>query len=268
MTRWTQANGVSLRYTDNGGSGPVVVFAHEMGGCLESWDAVIALMGDRIRAVAYDARGAGLSEKPAGATGIDDLASDMGALLDALDIAGPAVLAGCAVGAATAIRLAVTRPERVAGLLLLAPATGMAPDKRADTLVLADRVEAEGVRERVLERFNISYPARYFATPADRLQALGRLMQADPRSYAEAYRMLCRMDLEPDLPLITAPARVLAGVHDRTRPPERVQAVAQAIPDARFAAIDSGHAMHVLTPALVAGHLGDFLDDLRLPQGG
>jgi len=252
MIDWADAQGVSLRYQLAGDGQRTLVFLHEVGGCLESWSSVTAILQRHVRTLAYDSRGAGLSEKPVGAVTIDHLTRDLIGLLDALDITNPVTLVGCAVGAAVSIRVASRHAERVAGLVALSPATGIAATERARILALARRIETEGVRSRILERFDHSYALDYFADRSDREQVRARLLHADPHSYAQMYRMLCDLDLGDDLPRIRAPTLVVAGRRDGTRPPEQVEAVARAIPGARFEILDTGHAMNILTPTLVA----------------
>lgn len=249
---WAEANRVSLRYSLRDGDGPMVVLLHEMGGCLESWDGVVEALPAHYACLAYDARGAGLSEKPAEPPTVEALSADLAALLDALDIHRPVVLAGCAVGAAVATRFAADHASRVSHLVLLAPATGIAPERRAALLDLADAIERDGMRARIALRFDHSYAEHYFKGRTDREAVRARLLQNDPRSYAATYRMLCAMNLGDAFAKIAAPTLVIAGAHDGTRPPELVEPIAAAIPNARFAVIESGHAMPILTPALVA----------------
>ena len=45
---WTTANGVSIHYQVAGQSGPVVVLLHEMGGTLDSWDAVAPGLAEQL----------------------------------------------------------------------------------------------------------------------------------------------------------------------------------------------------------------------------
>lgn len=79
---------------------------------------------DGVRLVRYDARGHGASE----ATYRDDdytwpaLSRDLVRLLDAIDVAH-AVVGGASMGAATALHVAVTAPERVDALVLVIPPT-------------------------------------------------------------------------------------------------------------------------------------------------
>jgi 3-oxoadipate enol-lactonase len=260
MMDWLDAGGISLRYQLRGDAAHTAVFVHEAGGCLESWDGVIAALAGRLRTLSYDARGAGLSEKPRTPLSIDCLVGDLLHLLDGLQILVPVTLVGCAVGAAVALRLAATHPSRVARLVALSPATGIAEADRARTLALATRIETDGVRARVLERFAHSYAADYFSGRTDRSQVLARLLHADPTSYAQLFRMLCDLDLSGDLARIRAPSLIVAGRRDGTRPPHVVEQVARVIPAARFEILESGHAMNILTPTLVAEALVRFLD--------
>ena len=66
-----EANGVSLRYADEG-SGKPVVLIHEMGGTLESWGLLAPLLAAKRRVLRYDTRGAGFSEKVRGVLAIID----------------------------------------------------------------------------------------------------------------------------------------------------------------------------------------------------
>ncbi len=253
------ANGVSLRYQLSGHGPQLLVLLHEMGGCLESWERVLPALHEQFHVLAFDMRGAGMSEKPRGPFSLDDLVADLGGLMDALGLEGQAALAGCAVGSAVALRFAARHPERVSRVLAMAPAAGIAADRCAEALALADRIETEGVRERILLRFDHSYPAARFDTPGQREAVRGRLLAADPYSTAATYRMLCGVDLAGDLGRIVCPVLVLAGLHDGTRPPAMLEPLAHAIAGARIEVVDSGHVMPLLSPHLVAAKIVEFL---------
>src|SRR5437764_8376064 len=116
-----EVNGVGLRYQLAGSGLATVVLIHEMGGSLESWDQVVPVLAAKRRVLAYDTRGAGLSEKVRGALGIDVMADDLAALLDALAIDGKIALAGVAVGGAIALHMAVRFAQRVAAVIVGSP---------------------------------------------------------------------------------------------------------------------------------------------------
>ena len=74
------ANGVSLQYDLAGARGPSVVLLHELGGTLNSWDAVAPRLAGHYRVLRYDQRGAGLSEKVRAEFTNDVLMADFEAL--------------------------------------------------------------------------------------------------------------------------------------------------------------------------------------------
>ena len=256
---WAETNGVATRYALSEGDGPVLVLVHEMGGMLETYDAMARILERRWRILRYDLRGAGLSEKARGTLDIADLSADLDALLDCLKIGGTVVVGGTAVGAAVAIHFAATRPERTRALVAMAPATGTLPGRRQALLERADRLEAVGVRPSVDQGLERAYPAalRTDVRVFDRLR-LQRLA-ADPFGVAAATRMLAGLDLTPEMSRISCPALVVAGSLDGIRPPETVAAAASAIPGAVLRIIESGHFMAVQTPDLVAREIEAFL---------
>src|SRR5690348_522934 len=109
------------------------------------------------RVIAYDARGHGRSS-PAPAPAdyrYEQLSEDLEAVLDGAGVQR-AVLAGASMGAHTALRLALQRPERVAALALITPAFD--PSAPADGAELArwDALE-RGLREGGVEGFVRAY---------------------------------------------------------------------------------------------------------------
>src|SRR5580704_17883746 len=102
------------------------------------------------RVVAYDARGHGKSSPAAthAAYTYEDLGHDLEAVLDARGIER-AVLAGASMGAHTLLWMALHRPERVGGLVVITPAydpathDGEGRFERWDAL--ADGLERDGI---------------------------------------------------------------------------------------------------------------------------
>ena len=140
-----ELDGVALRYELSGKGERTLVLVHEMGGSLESWDEVVPRFTESRRVLRYDTRGAGLSQKVRGELGLDTMADDIAALLDALGIAGQVALAGIAVGGAIALHFAARFPGRTSAVMVGSPATGIAPDRRAAALERLARIEAGGM---------------------------------------------------------------------------------------------------------------------------
>jgi pimeloyl-ACP methyl ester carboxylesterase len=134
---------------EQSGDGPALVLLH---GLTATRRYVVhgsrLLERSGLRVVGYDARGHGESGAPAdsGRYEYSDLASDLGAVLDGLEIER-AVLVGSSMGAATAMRFALESPARVAGLVQITPAydgerTG---EELGEWEALADGLDSDGV---------------------------------------------------------------------------------------------------------------------------
>ncbi len=109
------------------------------------------------RVIAYDARGHGASAPAADpeAYRYEDLADDLLRVLDERGI-DRAVLAGASMGGHTALRVALERPERVAGLVVITPAYEPGTHLDADSLARWDALSA-GLREGGVEGFVAAY---------------------------------------------------------------------------------------------------------------
>jgi pimeloyl-ACP methyl ester carboxylesterase len=196
--------------------------------------------------LAYDARGHGTSspaESP-DAYRYEDLGADLEAMLDHAG-AQRAVLAGVSMGAHTLVWLALHRPERVAGLVIITPAFSGTEDADPQRLARWDAL-SEGLRHGGIDGFVTAYgesgrdrlPERWRETVIkvirqrlaqhEHLDALADALRAVPRS-----RPFGSLD---DLAAITVPTVVVASGDEAD--PEHPQAVgeayAQAIPGARL----------------------------------
>jgi pimeloyl-ACP methyl ester carboxylesterase len=107
--------------------------------------------------VSYDARGHGRSQ-PApqpSAYGYELLASDLESVLDSVQLER-AVLAGASMGAHAALALALARPERVAGLVLITPSFDPENPRQQAELDRWDAL-ARGLREGGVDGFVDAY---------------------------------------------------------------------------------------------------------------
>jgi len=259
---WIEVNGTSLRYELTGSGPSTLVLVHEMGGTLESWDQVLPIVSTGRRVLRYDTRGAGLSEKIRGAVTFDIMADDLAALLDALGIGERVSLAGCAVGAGIALHFAARFPQRVMAVVAMAPATGVPPERRAATLARATAMEQVGPRGLVDQGFAASYPPEVRYDPEQYRRFRARWIANDPESFAAINRMLADATVTEELPRIQCPALLVAGMHDKLRPPAAVEPLARSMPNARFQALETGHFMATQTPAIVAETMQRFLSEI------
>src|SRR5436309_218473 len=89
------------------GRGPYVTLVHGVGANLQSWDVVAARLESRFTVIRLDLRGHGKSGAIVGSCTLDDLASDVRRVWDALGVA-KSHLAGFSLGGLIAQSLALT----------------------------------------------------------------------------------------------------------------------------------------------------------------
>jgi 3-oxoadipate enol-lactonase len=259
---WVEVNGTSLRYELSGSGPTTVVLIHEMGGTLDSWDQVLPALVNSRQVLRYDTRGAGLSEKIKGAVTWDQMADDIAALLDFLNIKGKVSLVGIAVGGAIAAHFAVKYPDRAAALVLHGPATGATPDRRQASLDRAAAVEAGGMRGVVEASVAASYPPVVRHSEENFREFRARWLANDPESFAAINRMLVAENIGHELSRIACPTLVTAGRHDSLRPPSQIEPMAKTIPGAEFLELNTGHFASIQTPGMMAQAIHYFLHAL------
>jgi pimeloyl-ACP methyl ester carboxylesterase len=199
--------------------------------------------------IGYDARGHGQSTPApaADAYGYDDLAADLAAVLDELEV-GRAVLAGASMGAHTALRLALDAPERVAALVAVTPGydpqTADDPDRLARWDALAAGLREDGVEGFVAAYGEPAVPERWRDTVR---QVLRQRLSAHehPDAVADALSAVPRshpFSALADLRAIDVPVVVVASRDeaDPQHPFALAQAYADAIPGARLVSEDEG----------------------------
>ena len=105
--------------------------------------------------------------------------------------------------------------------------------------------------------FTMSYPAVLRGNAARFERFRNRWLANDPESFM-AINRLVPTDLSPELHRIRCPALVMGCAGDSIRTPADSRKVAEAIPNARFVEVDSGHFMAIQTPELFASHVIPF----------
>jgi non-heme chloroperoxidase len=113
------ATGPQVHYAEQGNPGAeAIVFVHPHADSWFSFSRVLSLLPARYHAYALDQRGHGDSERPACCYTIDDLAADIVAFLDGVEVER-AALVGHSASGFIARRVAETHLDRVARLVLI-----------------------------------------------------------------------------------------------------------------------------------------------------
>jgi len=209
----------------------------------------------------YDQRGFGLSEKPTGDMTMDQHVGDLLALLDALKIDRPVVLAGVAVGAGIAMAFSAGNPDRVSHLLALAPACGVATEARTRAFEMARRIADNGLRREASGLFETAYSGALRNDPERYAQYRLAWLSSDARSLAAIYRMLATQDLDAELEKLPASTVLVGGTYDVLRPEAEIRRLAALCPHATAVFAPTGHFMQVNSPHFVAFLLREFVRD-------
>jgi 3-oxoadipate enol-lactonase len=255
---FVDANGVSIHYELAGARGPSVVLMHELGGTLNSWDAVAPRLAARFHVLRYDQRGSGLSEKVRQDFTNDMLVADLEALAREVGLPPPYHFVTVAAAATQALRFLEVHPDRVGSLVLCNPAPGVDPSRAAVLDERAAFAAREGMRASLPTTLSISYPPNLGERAAYDAY-LGRYLANDPVCFGFGFRALARTNMLHMLPQIRCPTMVIAGRHDTVRPHAGTAELAKKIPGARFELIEAGHFMPAQGPEPLLALLEDFL---------
>lgn len=99
-----------------------IIFIHGYGGEAYQWQYQLQHFSNANRVIAIDLRGHGMSDGPASGYSMDRILKDLEVALEELDVQGRFVLVGHSFGGAIATEYAVSQPERVEYLILIATA--------------------------------------------------------------------------------------------------------------------------------------------------
>lgn len=259
-----EVNGTALRYEVRGAPGPTMVLIHEMGGTIENWDLVLPHLLPTFRVLRYDTRGCGLSAKIRGTLALDTLVEDLRALLDALAIDGKVFIAGCALGAATALAFAARFPARTAGVVVMSPALDMAPEDRSSRRAMLTTVVQGGMAAIAEGALAAGYPPLLRARDPERFRSFrARWLGNDPDSFVSHYNMLIDLNMEAEIARVQCPTLAICASLDRFRPPDYVRRTLAPITGVVFETIETSHHQTVATPDEIAGAMLRFVASHR-----
>ncbi|MEV6738909.1 4-carboxymuconolactone decarboxylase [Streptomyces sp. NPDC051104] len=244
----TPPNTLQYRF-DGPEDAPVLILGPSLGTTWHMWDRQVPELAQQWRVFRFDLPGhGGAPAHPAGS--VADLTTRLLATLDALGVQRFGY-AGCALGGAVGIELALRHPERLASLALIAasPRFGTADEFRQRGVI---------VRTNGLDPIARTSPERWFtsgfaaAQPAITEWAVQMVRTTDPGCYIAACEALAAFDVRAELGRIGVPTLVLVGSDDQVTGPAEARTLVAGIPDARLAVVPgASHLVPVEQPAAV-----------------
>jgi 3-oxoadipate enol-lactonase/4-carboxymuconolactone decarboxylase len=246
----TEAKIETLQYRFDGPEHlPVLILGPSLGTTWHMWDRQVPELTKQWRVFRFDLPGhGGAPAHPAGS--VADLTTRLLATLDGLGVQRFGY-AGCALGGAVGIELALRHPERLASLALIAasPRFGTADEFRQRGVI---------VRTNGLDPIARSAPERWFtggfaaAQPAITEWAVQMVRTTDPGCYIAACEALASFDVRAELASVGVPTLVLVGSEDQVTGPAEARTLVAGIPDARLAVVPgASHLVPVEQPAAV-----------------
>jgi pimeloyl-ACP methyl ester carboxylesterase len=246
-------DGVNLFYTDHGGSGTPIVLVHAAAGTSACWvNQVPAFGAAGYRVVTFDLRNFGQSRAEPGQETAGSIAGDLLALVQDLGLP-PFVLVGTAYGGFGALEFACDHPEHLLGLVLSTSFGGLSdPEYTAlrSKHVRPDLASLPTVEKELGATYRSGNP-----------QGVKRFLEMEHDSYRSdgARQPLGRPLTLQRVAQIKVPALVIAADEDVYAPPPVMQAIAEAIPGARFAVVNgAGHSAYWEQPDVWNAMVLDF----------
>ncbi len=263
------------------GSGPSAILLMPTWAIVHSrhWKAQIHYLARRFRVITFDGRGNGLSDRPDTEAAYSDaeIIADAVAVLDAAGVAR-AVVAGLSCGGRYALVLAAVHPERVAGVVAIAPSL--------PTLTPPHPWRTEHDFEAPLEEYrDWAKNNRHYWLENYRgfLEFFFSELHNEPHSTKQIEDLVAwGLDTTPETLLLTecvqwfedregaealcrsvrAPVLVINGDRDRISPPERGERLAELTGGRRVVLEGSGHGPQARDPVRVNLLLREFAEEV------
>ena len=244
MAYTTASDGARLHWETHGSGDPVLLIMG-LGSNAYGWHRTIPWLAERYETIAFDNRGTGRSDAPAGEYTIAQMAADTAAVLDA---AGhrTAHIVGASLGGMIAQRFALTYPERVRALVLLCTTPGSRSAARASDAVMAGLVSG-GEDPAAVYRKNawFLYGDETRATFPERIEediVHRAKIPTPPTGYFGQLRAAMGHDTYDELTTLAVPTLVVHGDADLLVPTENGKLIAGRVPNAELVLLPgAGH---------------------------
>jgi pimeloyl-ACP methyl ester carboxylesterase len=242
-------NGIEIYYETHGAGDPLVLIAG-LGYAQWMWHKMIPGLARHFQVIAFDNRGVGQTDQPAGPYTAQMLADDTAGLLNALGINKAAVM-GHSMGGFIAQAFALSKPERVSKLILSAtnfggpraiPVTPEAlailsdisgdPVARLKRGILVSCAPGFGdVHPDIVQEwldYRVNHPIQ--PAPYQAQMAIGLALIAEDKCF------------EHRLNQVKVPTLILFGEYDKVVPPGNAELLARTIPNSRIETLkNAGH---------------------------
>jgi pimeloyl-ACP methyl ester carboxylesterase len=237
-------NGTVKIYYDNYGQGTPIVFLHPWSTNGGIWYFQTFPFAQTNQVIVIDHRGHGRSDKPMGGYSIQEHASDVRAVLDAVGVQ-KAILVGNSIGGMIAMQFTLDHPDRVTGQLILSSGTALGENmpKEAAAAFQTDYLATFGA---LMEGAVAAKTKRERPEILEVMRAHFAVQSNFPKHVFDSaiadQNGVFSWNIKSRLGSIRKPTLVVAGEEDQATPVAANKFLADNIPDARLITVkDVGH---------------------------
>jgi 3-oxoadipate enol-lactonase len=241
------------------GSGRGLLLVHGAGASgITTWGPLLPTLEASRTVVVPDLRGSGQTRDPGGPLALDAIVSDMLAVADDAGLEEFDV-AGFSLGGFVAAGVALSAPERIASLVVIAAGIfGGDSRTRLQFELWRDLYNRDQDLFRRYWLLSGLSPEFVAAIPADELDRAATFRLAP--GLGRQSILVTELDLRGQIRAIRAPTLVIGCKHDGVFPPALSRELAASFPAARYVELDSGHMVVLEAPQLLVRAMTEFLD--------
>lgn len=236
-------NGYKLAYRLEGNQrGPVVVLSHALATSMDIWGYQLPLLMRRFRVLLYDLRGHGGSESPGASYTLEELASDVAALLEHLEIPRAAFV-GVSIGGMIGQIFALQFPDKLSSLVLCS--TGSQTEQQGKN-TLEDRinkVRSEGLQTQIQPTLARWFSPRFIEeAPHTMAWVSDLILSTSVEGYVGCCRAVQGLDITEALSAIQARTLLISGEQDLGFPERISRAIQQRVAGSELVVLrDAAH---------------------------
>lgn len=240
---------------------PTVCLSHSLACSGVMWDPQMPALHEGFRVLRYDVRGHGGSEATPPPYTLDQLADDVVAMLDRLDIERVHWV-GLSMGGMIGQNLALRHPGRLLSLVLCDTLCVIPDDAQpiwADRIETAEREGMAPLCEATLARWFT--PAFLERNPPSLESVRAQILKTPVTGYVGCCEAIRRIDYIDRLSGVRMPTRVIVGADDPATTPAHAQAIHARIRGSSLVVIDdAAHLSNVEQPEAFNRAMIEFLD--------
>ncbi len=260
-----RVRGIEMNYAEAGRGTPVVLL-HGFPFNRSMWSEQVEALSTKFRVITPDLRGHGETTVTDDPATMEEMAEDVAALLDELQIERIA-LGGLSMGGYVALAFCRLFPRRVRALVLADTRAGADTEEaRRNREESATRALKEGMNALAETMLPKSLAPATLAGNPKVVERVRRMMtETKPKGAAAALRgMAARRDQTSFLPEILAPTLIIVGSEDTLTPPKESELMRREIRGSRLVTIEgAGHVSNLERPEEFSRALTDFLNSLE-----